>query len=126
MLGLILPLITVIKSRESENNSNSNNPKGRPIPGYSLTESGEKISDEQIKEWLLELVAGDGFPYGYRKLTVCLKEDYKLKINKKKVYRLCKELDILRPQRKIKKIRPKKIAKQEEITEPDHNYGRWT
>lgn len=67
----------------------------------------------------MELIAGDGFPYGYRKLTVCLKEDYKLKINKKKVYRLCKELDILRPQRKIKKIRPKKIAKQEEITDPN-------
>jgi len=60
----------------------------------------------------LELVAGGGFPYGYRKLTVCLKEDYKLKINKKKVYRLCKELDILRPQGKIKKIRPKKLQKR--------------
>jgi hypothetical protein len=42
-----------------------------------------------------------------------------LKIKKKKVYRLWKELDILRPQRKIKKIRPEKIAKQEEITEPN-------
>jgi putative transposase len=42
----------------------------------------KRISDEQIKEWLMELVAGDGFPYGYRKLTVCLNEDYMLKINK--------------------------------------------
>ncbi|SDC58107.1 Transposase InsO and inactivated derivatives [Halanaerobium congolense] len=64
-------------------------------------------------------MAGDGFLYSYRKLTVCLKEDYNLKTNKKKVYRLCKELDILRPQTKIKKIQPKKIAKQEEITEPN-------
>jgi len=52
-------------------------------------------------------------------IPIILKEDYRLKINKKKVYRLCKGLDILRPQRKIKKIRTKKIAKQEEITEPD-------
>ncbi|MEK5033736.1 hypothetical protein MKY96_19945 [Paenibacillus sp. FSL R7-0302] len=28
--------------------------RGRPVPGYSLTESGEKISDEEIQEWLLE------------------------------------------------------------------------
>jgi putative transposase len=48
-------------------------------------------------------------------LTTCLKEDYALKINKKKVYRLCKELDILRPQRKIKKHHPRKLAKRDEI-----------
>mgnify|MGYP002332096573 CR=1 FL=1 len=74
---------------------------GRKIPGFSLSRKGEKISDEQIKEYLCELVAGDGFPYGYKKLTICLQEDYNLIINHKKVYRLCKELDILRPQRKI-------------------------
>ena len=77
----------------------------------------------------MELVAGDGFPYGYRKLTVCLKEDYMLKINKKKVYRLCKELDILRPQRQLKKHHPRKLAKREEINksnqlwEMDLKYG---
>jgi hypothetical protein len=48
-------------------------------------------------------------------LTTCLKEDYLLKINKKKVYRLCKELDILKPQRKIKKHHPRKLAKRDEI-----------
>jgi transposase len=74
-----------------------------------------KDSKKKIKEWLLELVTGDGFLYGYRKLTTCLKEDYALKINKKKVYRLCKELDILRPQRKIKKHHPRKLAKRDEI-----------
>jgi putative transposase len=77
----------------------------------------------------MKLVAGDGFPYGYRKLTTCLKEDYLLKINKKKVYRLCKELDILRPQRKIKRRHPRRLAKREEIDnsnqlwEMDLKYG---
>ncbi len=84
-----------------------------------MTSQGVKIPDEQIKEWLLELVEGDGFPYGYRKLTVCLREDYNLNINHKKVYRLCKELDILRPQRKIKKGCPRKIAKREKVTLPN-------
>ncbi|AGB41477.1 transposase [Halobacteroides halobius DSM 5150] len=116
-------------NHNSEDDNSSNNPNGRPIPGYSYSYAGEKVSDEQIKEWLLELVAGDGFPYGYKKLTTCLKEDYMLKINHKKVYRLCKELDILRPQRKIKNRHPRRLAKRDEISnsnqlwEMDLKYG---
>jgi putative transposase len=72
---------------------------GRPAPGYSVTTEGKKVPDEQIQEWLLELIAGAGAAYGYRKLTVLLKRDYRLRINHKKVYRLCKALGILRPQR---------------------------
>ncbi|WP_081734662.1 IS3 family transposase [Desulfotomaculum nigrificans] len=56
------------------------------------------VPDELIKEYLCELIASDDFPYGYKKLRYCLKENYKLIINHKKVYRLCKELDILRHQ----------------------------
>ena len=52
-------------------------------------------------------------------LTICLKEDYKLLINRKKVYRLCKELNILRPQRKIHKKHPRRLAKQDTITGPN-------
>lgn len=37
-------------------------------------------------------------------------------INHKKVYRLCKELDILRPQRKIINKHPKRLAKQAKIS----------
>ncbi len=94
-------------------------PKGRPIPGYSYTTDGRKISDEQIKEWLCELIAGDGFPYGYRKLTAELQETYGLKINHKKVYRLCKELDILRPQRESKRTYPKRLAKLSTVDAPN-------
>jgi len=35
---------------------------------YSLICEGKKISDEQIKEYLTELVCKEGFFYGYRKL----------------------------------------------------------
>ena len=62
--------------------------------------------------------------YGYNKLTICLKEDYKLLINRKKVYRLCKELNILRPQRKIHKKHPRRLAKQDTITD-QISFGRW-
>lgn len=95
-------------------------PRGREIPGYSLNKNGEKVTDEQIKNDIIELVTGDGFPYGYRKITACLKED--IIINHKKVYRLCKELDVLRPQRKIHHNRPRKLAQRKEITGPNQQW----
>jgi len=65
------------------------------------------------------LVCGDGFPYGYKKLTSALVDDYSLAINHKKVYRLCKELDILKPQRICKPKHPKRLAQRSEVTGPN-------
>ena len=102
---------------------------GRKIPGFSFTLNSQLVSDEQIKEWLLELIAGKENVYGYRKLTRCLQRQYKLVINKKKVYRLCKELDILEPQRRVHLKHPRRIAINREITssnqlwEIDVKYG---
>jgi putative transposase len=102
---------------------------GRPIPGFSLDQKQQPVSDEQIKEWLMELIAGDESIYGYRKLTVCLKRQYGLIINKKKVYRLCQELDILQPQRRKRIHYPRKLANNREIRasnqlwEMDIKYG---
>lgn len=109
--------------KQRENNG------GRPLPGHSFNCEQKPISDEQIKEWLLEMVAGEEHAYGYRKLTVCLRRQYKLVINKKKVYRLCKELNILNPQRRIKFKHPRKLANNRVITgsnqlwETDIKYG---
>lgn len=91
---------SISEKNKSEEYTAPENNGGRPVPGYSLTGKGEKIPDEQIKEFLCKLVCGDDFSYGYNKLTICIREDYDLKINRKKVYRLCKELNILKPQRK--------------------------
>lgn len=90
---------------------------------------GDKVSDEQIKEYLMEHIAGDGYPYGYKKLTSELQEENALIINHKKVYRLCKELNILRPQRKIKVKHPRKLANRRlifasnELWQMDLKYG---
>jgi putative transposase len=103
--------------------------EGRPAPGYSYRENGARVADEQIEEWLMELISGDGYNYGYRKLTLELKRVYQLLINKKKVYRLCKKLDLLRAQRKIKAKYPRKLARNRVITasnqlfEGDIKYG---
>lgn len=92
---------------------------GRPKPGFSLNRDGLPVSDEQIKEWLLELISGEESSSGYRKLTIRLQRQQNLVVNKKKVYRLCKELDILEPQRRKKIQYPKRLANNREITGSD-------
>lgn len=92
---------------------------GRPVPGYSYTHDKRKISDEQIKEWIMTEIAGDGLTYGYVKLAKLLKREYGVVVNKKKMYRLCKELDVLKPQRRVKIKHPRKLAKNREITAPN-------
>jgi putative transposase len=102
---------------------------GRPATQYSYTQDGEKVSDAQVKEWIMDAIEGDGFAYGYLKLTYWLKRKYSLVINKKKVYRLCNELGVLKQQRKIKSKHPRKLARNHEITglnqlwEVDIKYG---
>jgi putative transposase len=102
---------------------------GRPLPGYSMNGAGKRISDDEIKEYLLELIADEEHPYGYRKLTICLRRQKGLKINHKKVNRLCKELDILSPQRRVKLHHPRRLARNHaiygsnELWEIDIKYG---
>lgn len=56
-----------------------------PPRGYSVDHADRRIPDEQIKEWLSEAIHGDGYAYGYVKLTYHLRREYQLVINKKKV-----------------------------------------
>jgi putative transposase len=89
---------------------------GRPKPGYSFSVDKRPVSDEQIKEWLLEAINGEESSYGYRKLTVYLRQHHHLVVNKKKVYRLCAELDILKPQRRKRIQHPRRLANHREIS----------
>lgn len=92
---------------------------GRPLPGYSRNKHGHLISDEQIKEWLCEAIEGEGYNYGYKKLTVQLRRSKGLIINNKKVYRLCKELKLLKPQRKRKNKHPRRLVQKHLLTGPN-------
>jgi putative transposase len=102
---------------------------GRPIVGYSLSAAGSKVCDEEIKEYIMEAIQDEAFYYGYHKLTHYLRRNCKLIINHKKVYRLCKELQILKKQRVIKppvrsKISVNRIVKKSnELWEADIKYG---
>lgn len=93
--------------------------KGRPCTEYSYTRSGQKVSNEQIKEWLLELAEGETYMYGYKLLGQCLREQHHLVINHKKVYRLCKELDILQKQRVVKSKFPRRLPRNRVVTGPN-------
>ena len=100
---LVLRFVGLSRSTYYYQHSRSRRPRtpcgGRPKPGWSWTTGKKRMCDEEIKEKLLGLIEGDGYYYGYLKLTRDLRRKYGLLINKKKVYRLCKEMDILSPQR---------------------------
>jgi putative transposase len=89
---------------------------GRPVPGYSLDVNGRKVCDGQIEEYIMELIEDEAFGYGYYKIYKLLRRKHHLIINPKKVYRLCKKLNILKPQRQIKVKSPRRIARNREIT----------
>lgn len=75
--------------------------------------------DARIKSYLRRLIQGPNASFGYRKLTVLLRRKHGLNINKKKVYRLCKELRILAPQREATNPVPKKVANNRIVTGPN-------
>lgn len=94
--------------------------RGRPSPGYSLHKDGHKVPDEQIEEYLMEYYHDDNIGgLGYKKWATLLKEQFGVIINKKKVYRLSKKLDILK-ERKIKKPKhPRRLARNRIVTAPN-------
>lgn len=64
--------------------------------------------DQHVSELIMELLADEYTSvYGYRKLTKMLQREHRLVINKKKVYRLYKVMNVLRPQRKLKIKHPR-------------------
>ncbi|EPN2036596.1 transposase [Clostridium botulinum] len=74
------------------------------------------MCDDEIKEYILESIDGDAINYGYRKIMHHLRREHGLIINHKKVYRLYKELDVLKNQR-VKKTKIKRtIAANRSIT----------
>ena len=104
-------------------------PAGRKPIGYSLTKNNKKVCDDEIKDYIIEGINGDAQYYGYRKITHYLRRTYNLVINFKKVYRLCKELDVLRNQRKTYPKAKRILASNRTVTasnqvwEIDIKYG---
>ncbi|MFW0860457.1 MAG: hypothetical protein AAGB97_10015 [Dehalococcoidia bacterium] len=68
--------------QEAKPQRNHTSQGGRLIPEYAWTSDRQRISDEQIKEWQVELAAGEESEYGYRKLAICLRRQHILKQQK--------------------------------------------
>jgi len=94
-----------------------------------MTSEGKKVCDDAIKDQIMEAIQDEAFFYGYHKITIYLRTKMRLIINHKKVYRLCKELQILKKQRVIKQPVKSRISvnreikKSNELWEADIKYG---
>lgn len=64
----------------------------------------------------MELIEGEEHIYGYKMLTQCLRDLHQLRINKKKSYRLCKEMSILQKANQRKPSHPRRLPKNRLIT----------
>lgn len=103
---------SLIKSGNKPLNKSEGN-----IPGYSLNIEGEKVSDLKIQKYITEIKNDEiGRFYGYKKVTAALKRQYKLKINKKKVYRLLDSMNLLE-KKKVSTKRYSKVCKNHVITD---------
>lgn len=81
---------------------------GRPIPGYSKNKNGTLTSDSwivgQLKTYRADINFQNGI--GCRALHEYLELDFKITVNHKKIYRLCKENKLLLSRKKkLKKIK---------------------
>jgi hypothetical protein len=79
--------------------------------------NGNVVEDSKIEEFLRVIIENEGAYYGYNKLTYKLRS-FGIVINKKKVYRLCKKMEILRPQRVIKAAYPRRLARNRDTAPP--------
>lgn len=93
--------------------------KGRPVPGFSYDNIGSQVKDIRIKTWLQRLIQGPDGAFGYRNLTVLLRRKHGLLINKEKVCRLCKSLNLLAPQREKINAVPREVANNRIVTGPN-------
>jgi putative transposase len=106
------------KSKMPDQRAHNN---GRPVPGFTLNRNGENISDTHIVEILNQYRNDVHFQNGggYTKLTHYLRREHGLYINRKKIYRLCKENQLLLPKRKKAKTSWKSISQNRIITAPN-------
>lgn len=73
--------------------------RGRASSQQTLTQTGLIIANEQVVEWIRNLLQHPFICYGYEKVTDWLRQNKGLIINKKKVYRLLKQARLLLPKK---------------------------
>jgi putative transposase len=99
----------------------SSSVKGRPIPGFTVNRDGLIVPDSVTVNILKTYRAKPEFwaGGGYQKLKHYLRRDFGFYINGKKIYRLCKENNLLLPRRYKKKRRFRRICLNRTVTGPN-------
>ena len=94
---------------------------GRPFPGYSLDLQGKPVPDPLILKILKDYREQKEFQNwgGYKVLRHYLLRDHSLRVNTKKVYRLCREFGLLLPRPKKKRRKYEKICVNRRINGPN-------
>jgi putative transposase len=68
---------------------------GRKVSTHTLTEDGDYVGNEVVTGHIQKILSGEFVDYGYMKVTHALRQQYRYRINKKKVYRLMKQAGLL-------------------------------
>ena len=112
---------TWYKRQQGPSEDGRKNNKGRPCPGFSFGLSGEIVLDSAIVSALKSLRKRKYYSNagGYRKLSKVLRREFSFVVNRKKVYRLCKEHELLLPKKKKRKRQGKKRCSNEKVTGPN-------
>ncbi len=94
---------------------------GRPQPGFTINPDGTYVLDSSIVSALKNYREKPEFMNagGYHKLKYYLRRDYGYYVNHKKIYRLCKENNLLLPKNKKKVKANKKICTNKVVYKPN-------
>jgi putative transposase len=111
------------KAKDSREDKRRKNP-GREVPGYTVNRDGTIVFDRTIALLLRQYRARPEYANGggYRKLTKLLRRDHGIYVNKKKIYRICKEEGILLEKRSKRMVLNKNtrfIAQNRVVTRPN-------
>jgi len=96
--------------------------RGRPVPGYTENRDGSLILDTAIVQWLSEYRDRIEFKNagGVDKLQYYLRRDRGVYINRKKIYRLCRENDFLLKKRSCsRRGHPRRVSRNHVVTVPN-------
>jgi putative transposase len=107
--------------RQKEKVHSASKPRGRPIPGFTINPDGTYVLDSTITSTLKGIRDDVNFKNagGYHKLKHYLRRDYGFHVNGKKIYRLCKENNLLLPRNKKKIKTNRKVCTNKVITGPN-------
>lgn len=90
---------------------------GRKAPGFSYKFDGSKVSDLYIQKCIIEIKSDKtDSPYGYKKVTAQLRRNYSIRINRKKVRRLMKNLNLLDPKRNKRRKKVSRVCESRTVT----------